>query len=190
MYTDSPLRPRAELAELTREHILRGMGRMITAGSESFTFKALAQISGVPERTIYRHFGDKDALYQTFYSWLNDQIIAPDPPLDPADLARYTRDLYASFDRQPELVRAMLNNPIGRELRDAQAALRTAKFVGALSGIANRLAEPEATALLASVEVLCSATGWDRLTRMTGPDKAADAAAWAIAALIEKAENT
>ena len=190
MISDSPLTPRAELAELTREHILRGMERMVTSGSESFTFKSLAQAAGIPERTIYRHFGDKDALYQAFYSRLNGKIIAPDLPRDPDDLVRYTRDLYASFDRQPELVRAMLNNPIGRELRDAQAAPRTAKFVSALSGIANRLAGPEATALLAAVEVLCSATGWDRLTRMTGPDKAAAAAGWAIAALIEQAKRT
>lgn len=189
MTADSHLSPRAGLAELTREHILRGMERMITSGSESFTFKALAQAAGIPERTIYRHFGDKDALYQAFYSQLNGKIIAPDPPRDPADLVRYTRELYASFDRQPDLVRAMLNNPIGRELRDAQAAPRTAKFVSALSGIANRMTKPEATALMAAVEVLCSSTGWDRLTRMTGPDKAAEAAAWAVAALIEKAKD-
>jgi AcrR family transcriptional regulator len=177
---------RQDLADLTRARVITAVAELIEAGDPQITFQALARVSGIPERTIYRHFPDKDAVLEAFWRWLNDDIAVPQDPESPDQLAPYARALFAAFDRRGGLVRAMLASPSGQKLRDDHAAARHAKFDRALAPLAARLPEADARCLTAATEAICSAPGWHSLAATMGAKGAADAAVWAIEALLAR----
>ena len=122
------LSPRAELGQITRRRILGAAADLVAAGAEDITFDAVSRASGVPLRTVYRHFPNRDVLRDAFWGWLNDAIEVPDPPRTPADLPAYGRALFAAFDRQAALVRAFIHTAAGRDIRSAGTAARQEKF--------------------------------------------------------------
>jgi AcrR family transcriptional regulator len=178
--------PRQNLADLTRARVIAATADLMEAGEAQITFQALSRVSGIPERTIYRHFPHKDAVLDAFWRWLNYDIAVPDDPETPEALGPYTRALFAAFDRRGSLVRAMLASPSGRELRDSHAATRLAKFSRALAPLTAKLPDPDRQTLCAVVEAICSAPGWSSLTTSAGPTQAADAAVWAIETLLAR----
>jgi hypothetical protein len=85
----------------------------------------------------------------------------------------------------------MMHDPHGRAVRLANADARRQKFSEALKPLIEMLPETEATRLLASVTVLCSATGWESMKdnwQLSGA-AAAEAAQWAVKALIDDARR-
>src|SRR5512140_1546419 len=72
--------PRERQREETREQILRAVGRQLeTAPLEDLNFAEVAKDAGLGERTVYRHFPTKEALLGAFWSWLQSQMLAPEP---------------------------------------------------------------------------------------------------------------
>jgi AcrR family transcriptional regulator len=181
--------PRQNLADLTRARVVAATADLMLAGEVQITFQALSRVSGIPERTIYRHFPHKDAVLDAFWRWLNDDIAVPNHPETPDDLVPYTRALFAAFDRREGLVRAMLASPSGQRLRDTHSSARHAKFDRALAPLAARLSEQNRQTLCAAVEAICSAPGWNSLTASAGTAQAAEAAVWAIEALLARAHR-
>ena len=179
--------PRQELAELTRSRIIMGAAHLIEAG-EPLMFRDLSRISGIPERTIYRHFPHKDAVLDAFWIWLNRDIAVPDSPEGPGEIPDYARALFAAFDRRSSLVRAMIASPSGQKLRDARAVERRAKFERALRPLTERLPERDGHALQAGIEAICSASGWNSLVGTMGAS-AADVAIWALEAMLDRARR-
>ena len=158
----------------------------MTAGAEDITFDAVSRASGVPLRTVYRHFPNRAALRDAFWGWLNDAIEVPDPPRTPADLPAYGRALFAAFDRQAALVRAFIHTAAGRDIRSAGTAARQEKFRRALAPLLADLSPETGHALLAAVMSLCSASGWENM-RAIGEAEAGDVVAWSLAALVDSA---
>jgi AcrR family transcriptional regulator len=188
--TPKPRSARAELAALTEERILRGLATLMVRGDE-FTFERLAIGAGVPQRTLYRYFANKDALFSAFWPWVNRTIDIPARPTTPEELIEHIPGLFAAFERDEALVRAMLHHPHGRAVRIDNATARREKFRLALAELLAELAEPDAQRLLAGVTALCSASGWESMKDnwgLTGP-AAADAAQWAVRALIDGARG-
>jgi AcrR family transcriptional regulator len=179
---------RAELASATRDRILGALAEMLRRGDDT-TFERLAKQSGVPSRTLYRHFANREVLFSAFWRWANDAIDAPPSPTTPEEVIGHIQPLYLAFDRDESLVRALMHDPFGRAVRAANARARRQKFSKALRSVTATLPEAEARSLLASVTVLCSANGWESMRdnwRLSG-EVAAEAAQWAVTALINSA---
>lgn len=187
-----PNRPsaRAELAALTEDRVLNGLATVFAKGDE-FSFERLASEAGVPQRTLYRYFPNREALFTAFWAWVNRRIEVPARPETPEQVVAHIPDLYAAFDRGEVLVRAMLHHPYGRAIRIEQAEARREKFRLALASLLETMSEGEGTGLLAAVTVMCSATGWESMRDnwgLSGP-AAAEAAQWAVRALIDGARG-
>lgn len=180
--------PREELAALTEKRIMEGVAALLRRGGD-VTFDLLAKESGVPQRTLYRYFENREALFGKFWSWVNEHIEVPPLPTTPDEVISHIRALYDAFDRDEALVRAMMHDSYGRAVRVANADARRKKFSEALRPVIDRLPEEDATRLLASVTVICSATGWESMKdnwQLSGAS-AAEVAEWAVKALIEVA---
>ncbi len=178
--------PRQELAELTHTRIMEALVVLLRRGSEDVTFDLVSRESGVPQRTVYRYFENKEALFDAFWRWVNESIDVPPTPKTPEEVVDHIPALFAAFDRDEPLVRAMLHNPYGRAVRLAHAEARQEKFRLALRRIIERLSPETSRNLLAAVTVLCSATGWEMMKdnwRLSGAS-AAEAAQWAVYTLI------
>lgn len=182
---------RTDLAVLTQSRIMQGLAGLLTAG-EDVTFRALAQASGVPERTLYRHYSSRDALLAAFWIWLNDRLGMPPPPRSPQELIENIATIFAAFAADEALIRAMLHDRHSRATRLAHAEARRQRLRDALGPVLAPLDGPARKRLLASVQVLISAAGWETMKdygRVTSQE-AADAVQWAVAALIAAARRS
>jgi AcrR family transcriptional regulator len=182
--------PREELATITEGRIMEGVATLLRRGSE-VTFDFVAKESGVPPRTLYRYFENREMLFRRFWHWVNDHIEVPPLPTSPEEVVSHVAPLFEAFDRDEALVRAMMHDPYGRAVRTANADARRRKFSDALRTVTDALPQEDALRLLASVTVLCSATGWESMKdnwQLSGP-AAADTAKWAVAELIEAARR-
>lgn len=180
--------PREQLAAMTRERILEAVARILRSGGE-VTFDHAARESGIPPRTLYRYFENKDALFSAFWRWANATIEVPALPASPEELIEHIPALYAAFDRDEALVRAMMHDPHGRRVRMGHAEARRAKFRDALKSLIAGLDEEDATGLLASVSAICSASGWEMIKdnwHLEGL-AAGRAAQWGVESLIATA---
>jgi AcrR family transcriptional regulator len=175
---------------MTESRIMEGVASLLRRGSD-VTFDLLAKESGVPQRTLYRYFENREVLFGAFWRWVNELIEMPAPPTTPEEVVSHIPALFAAFDRDEALVRAMMHDPHGRAVRVANADARRNKFSEALKPVVDMLPEAEATRLLASVTVLCSATGWESIKdnwQLSGTS-AAEVAQWAVKALIDEARR-
>ncbi len=180
--------PREELAAMTEGRIMHAVATLLRRGSE-VTFDMVAKESGVPQRTLYRYFENREALFGRFWRWVNEHIEVPPLPTSPNEVVSHIRALFEAFDRDEALVRAMMHDPYGRSVRVANADARRRKFSEALKPVISTLPKEDATRLLASVTVICSATGWESMKdnwQLSGAE-AAEAAEWAVKALIDAA---
>jgi AcrR family transcriptional regulator len=181
---------REELAAITHTRAMEALAALLREGSD-VTFEHLSRESGIPVRTLYRYFENKEALFAAFWPWLNKKIDVPDRPRDAGELIAHIPGLFDAFDRDEPLVRAMLHHPHGREARLAHAAARREKFAEALSEVTRGMPTAEGRRLLAAVTALCSASGWETMKdnwALSGP-AAAEAAQWAIHSLINEARR-
>lgn len=182
---------REDLASLTQQRVMEALAALLRSGGDEVTFDLVARESGVALRTLFRHFENKEALFGAFWRWVNDVIEMPALPTSPEEVVAHIPDLFAAFDRDEPLVRAMLHNPYGRAVRLTHAEARREKFGNALQEVAHRLSKQDAQHLLAAVTVLCSASGWESMKDNWGLSgaAAAKAAQWAVQSLIEDARR-
>jgi AcrR family transcriptional regulator len=182
--------PRKELAALTEGRIMEAVAALLRRGSD-VTFDLVAKESGVPQRTLYRYFENREALFGAFWRWANELIEVPPLPTSPEEVVAHIPALYQAFDRDEALVRAMMHDPHGRAVRAANSDARRKKFSLALRPVTDRMQQEEAMRLLASVTVLCSATSWESMKDnwQLSDTSAAEAAQWAVGALISAARQ-
>jgi AcrR family transcriptional regulator len=171
---------------------MRGVADLLTSGAKDFTFRALAGASGVPERTLYRHYASKDLLLEAFWAWLNREQLAIPPAANSLDgLIEQAAAAYAAFDGREQLVRAMLHDPLGREARIAQAQARRAELRKALKDELVDVAPDDQKRLLVAVQLFMSAAGWETMKDYWGLNAAEMTATttWAVQSLVAGAQR-
>ncbi len=185
---NSPLR--ADQTQATRERILAGVRTMFEEDPDTaLNIETLADISGVNRRTIFRHFPTKEDLLSAFWKSANASLGVQFWPQSEADLVELPPDLFAALDRIEGIVRASHSSSAGRQMRLRANAERQAAFEKSLAGIAADLPPERAKQLLASVQLMFSATAWQTMKDywgLSGKD-AGKATAWAIGALLDAA---
>src|SRR5687768_10324645 len=94
---------REELAAMTQERIMTGLAALLRRGEDDVTFELVALESGVPQRTLYRYFANKEALFSAFWPWINARIETPARPKSPDEVVSHIPALFAAFDRDEAL---------------------------------------------------------------------------------------
>lgn len=180
---------RADLAALTEERVMQALAGLLTAGAEEITFRTLASASRVPERTLYRYYPNRDQLFAAFWTWLNDRLGMPPPPRSPDELIAGIARIFAAFSADAPLIRAMLHDPQGRATRLAHSEARRKRLRTALEPVLEPLTAGERKRLIAAIQALISAAGWETMQdygQLTAQE-ATETAQWAVAALIAAA---
>src|SRR3954468_4674020 len=96
-------RARQEKAAQTRERIVAA-GRDLVHGFDSWnwrdlTFRAVAELAGVGERTVYRHFPTERHLHDAVMQRLEDDAGISYEDVDLENLAEVTSRVFASLQR-------------------------------------------------------------------------------------------
>lgn len=180
---------RADLAALTEERVMQALAGLLTAGAGEVTFRALASAARVPERTLYRYYPNRDQLFGAFWTWLNDRLGMPPLPNSPDELIAGIARIFAAFSADAPLIRTMLHDPQGRATRLAHSEARRKRLRTALEPVLEPLAAAERKRLVAAIQALISAAGWETMQdygQLTSQE-AAETAQWAVAALIAAA---
>lgn len=182
---DSPLRRRQQAA--TRDAILEATGLLVEEqGLDALSFAAIAERAGVQERTVYRHFATRQDLLTAFWAWVNDQAGIAGFPASEADLRRLPPEVYARFDGQAGLMRALVFSEAGRQFRLAVNDQRQAAYRQILGDRLKDQPPEVADRLCALVQLLYSATAWATMRDCWPLDgrAAGETVAWAIDRLL------
>jgi hypothetical protein len=183
---NSPLRE--QQAEQTRERILQAMAKVLEDASlQEVTFSALAKAAQVSERTVYRHFPNKEELDQAFWWWVNKQIGMTHYPETPEELLSMPPVVFEGFDRYEPMIRAHIRSAAGEELRAKQVPGRQAAYKKMLGPLLDGLQPKQQQQALAVIQLLFSPRAWDSMKENWGLSgkQAGQASAWAINVLLD-----
>ena len=158
---------------------------------ELFSHEAVAQRAGVAARTAYRHFPTRADLVRALWERLRDETGTSWPSTE-AQILPATRAQFETFEAHSALVRASIvaaataNYPVHGS-KEGRAAFRQS-----LADITRDLTAERADQLVALCVAIYSAPFWQMLRdrgQLTN-EQAAEAASWALAAIIEAARGS
>ena len=181
----SPLRE--QQAAETRDRILGGLVAAMAGGLAEVSMPAVAREAGVSVATVYRHFPNKQALYDAMPEYFarrtgSDRFEVPD------SLEQFERMMlrfFESTERMDPILRAAIDSPLGIEARRAQMPQRLAFIESTVTSLAPTLDEP-ARGRLARLVLVLTSTGTQRMLSAAGLDarEATDDAMWAVRTII------
>ena len=180
----------AQLA-LTRERILDGVASLLSQGKD-LTFAAVAEASGVTERTVFRHFVNRGELERSFWAWLQERNGVSYATRTWAELKPAIRSNFRSFDQQEPLIRRMIHSPEGTAIRLGANDERAAMFLAVVDDLAPGIDADARRMAAAACQVLYSGMAWAALKDFwaMSADEAASAVQFAIEALLRGATST
>ena len=152
-------------ASQTRTLILEALAELVAEeGFEGIVMRDVAARAGLAERTVYRHFPDRDALHEALAELVGERAgWAPtdqDRFEDLGQLPAMIETAYREFDEEPvhSTVYARIGAIRGRSAKDTSR--RTELFRALLAEQRPDLSADEITALLAVIRVLGSSRTW------------------------------
>jgi AcrR family transcriptional regulator len=173
-------------ADAVRGRVIGGVGELIAAG-DPVTFGKIAAAAGVPERTVYRHFPTREALFAALYEDANARIgFDGDLPTTVAAMTEMVPRVFPGFDTIAPVVDELLRTPEGRRARLARTEGRRKAATAVVRDAQPSLDAATTRQLAAVVQVLATAAVWQALRDfwdMDG-DEAAAAVTTAITRLL------
>jgi AcrR family transcriptional regulator len=185
---DSPLR--AEQQEATRRRILQAMADVLADEAVGdVTVPIVAMRARVSVRTVYRHFPTKEALFDAFGEWAEEnlQLVVHSYPDTLEGVLEMAPALYRMYDEREPLIRALLSKR-GQEIRARTRRRRLQTFEKAMRELTESLEPAERRRALAVVYLLVSAPAWQAMRdqwELEG-EEAGQAAAWAVRVLTDE----
>jgi AcrR family transcriptional regulator len=176
---------RAEQSAETRERILDCVALMLTEGAE-LSLPLVARRARVSAPTVYRYFATREALIEAFWDRANPVFNVPLQGGTPDELLEILPRVYANFDRHEPLMRALINTPSGRMVRQQRLPQRTRAIEKCLGDLTTALPPDEQRLVHAVIKLLVSSPAWQELRDsydLTG-DEAGRAATWALRLLL------
>ena len=181
----SPARQKAAAA--TRERIIDAGTRLVrgftTWDWDELTFRAVAELAEVSERTVYRHFPTERHLHDAIMGRLEDEagIAYEDVELD--NVADVTARVFASLKRFA--IKDTIGTPHGPAFVGADARRHDA-LDRAVTARAPQLPDAHRRAMAGLLDVLWSPTTYERLVGAWNLDsaEAVDAVRWLIAKVV------
>jgi AcrR family transcriptional regulator len=181
----SPLRE--SQAHETRERILEAVAAWMQNDTPGdFTFDAIARQASIERRTVFRHFGTKEALLEAFWDWINQRFLPNTLPQSLDELLDGPRSAFPKFDEVEGVIRGSLHTPAGRAMRKSAIPARRQAFHAALREATRGANQVDRRRLEAVAHVLYSASAWEAMRDYAGitGQQAGDAASWALAILL------
>jgi AcrR family transcriptional regulator len=188
----SPLRERH--AQQTRDLILDAVTALLeTRRIDEVTTREIAQTAGVSERTVYRHFPDRDALLTGLSARLVRELGDRQDPMRPRidtvdDLKAAVVRLMAGLEEFHVAARAeaLFNADPRRFSPDTRA--NSEQFPIAIAAILPELGKQECLRLAAVVRCLLSAQAWLRMREEFGisGDDSGPVVAWVLDAIVNE----
>jgi AcrR family transcriptional regulator len=190
-----PSSPAANLRErqtaATREQILDVAFEMLTRHpNDPFSHEAVARKAGMGARTVYRYFPSRAELLQAVWERLRGTTQIRFPTAED-EIVPFIRDMFQQFENNETLVRAMIDSPLGREVRARGSVKSRAELTRSLSKILPGLTARRQSQVVGLFLSLYSGNFWQAL-RDRGGLSAADAqeaAVWAMQALLDAARR-
>jgi len=153
----------AARAELVRTRVLEAVAGLIAAGDD-VTFAKAAAAAGVPERTVYRYFPNRQVLIAGLFEHTNRQVgFDGDLPTTPAAMVAMVQRVFPGFDTVAPVVAELLASPDGRAARLAAAGERRTAALAVVEEARPDLPPDEARRVAAVVQVLGTAATWQAL---------------------------
>jgi AcrR family transcriptional regulator len=156
-------RPHARLRAETAERILAAAFEQLRDAPEApFSHEIVAERAGISARTVYRHFPTQADLVQGVWRQLRDRT-GTTWPRTPDAIVPELRGLFAQFERNNALTRAMLaaapraNYPVAGSAEGREA------FREALAPWLAQLTRAQQAALIAQCVAIYSAPFWQML---------------------------
>ena len=178
---------REQHALATRERILGAVAELLEAdGLEELTVPAVAEVSGVSLRTIYRYYPTREELLEAAARWIGDELLKHAYPRDLDEVADLYEEGARDFDERPGLVRALAFSQLGREVRGYRRRGRLEAISRSLRAELTELSEPElqrAEAVLAYLHNMLEYTTLREENGLGGAE-IGEAIGWAIRTLI------
>lgn len=167
----------------TRRRILGAVADVLASEEAGeLTIPLVALRARVSVRTVYLHFPTKEALFDGFAEWAEEnlRLVVHSYPESLEALVGLAPGLYRAYDENEPLMRAALSKR-GQEIRTRTRRRRLRAFEQAMSGLTARLEPAERRRALAVVYLLVSAPAWQAMREQSGLDgvEAGRAAAWA-----------
>jgi AcrR family transcriptional regulator len=188
METSNPPSLRARQKASTRELILDTATEIFLRPEASFSHEAIALRAGMSARTVYRHFPTQADLFRAMWE-RQREITGTRFPASEGELLPLVHAQFRHFEEHAALVEAVLALPSSAEVLRHGWQEGHAAFQEALAGITAGLPEAQARWLVAVCQSIFSAPFWQMLRtrgRLSG-EEAADAAAWAMEAVLDAA---
>lgn len=173
-------------AATTRDHILNeAYALLIEHPDQPFSHESVAARAGVGARTVYRYFPTQSDLYEELWLNLRKQSGTVFPSRE-EDILPQVQILYDRFDCNEKLIRAVLESPAGRRVRERGAPEGRAAFAKSLDKLITGLSGAKKRQMIAVFLSIHSAPFWEMLrTRGDLSRKdAIEAATWAMSTLL------
>jgi AcrR family transcriptional regulator len=152
---ESPLRE--EQKEATRQRILDAAGKLLQDhGLQDFSYAVIASESGVTERTVYRHFPNKEALMAGLWGWYQTRTRYGPIAQTEEELLSQPRRTFPAFEENEHISRTLWLSPQGREFRLSNVEDRKAGIKAAVAEATRELPPREARWVAAVVHLLNS----------------------------------
>lgn len=176
---------REEQARNTRSRILDAVIAAL-ARQDELSVSALAKAAGVSVPTVYRYFPTREALMDATQSAIGERLRRPSWADTPQGYVARIPERFAWFDRNGDLIRAILGSALGRDLIQA-VRRRREKLLEKVVG-ARRAKKQGARARIAILGVLDDASTWRLLRDGWGLSlaEASSASEWAMQALLDR----
>lgn len=164
----SPLREQQKAD--TRKRILEAVRRCIagTAGLENVSVGAVAREAGVRERTVYRHFKTREALFDAFFAYHSAELGVSRFARSEEEMLSLGARLFPGFEREGAIHRAFVHSSGGREMFARLAPHFRSAFRAAVADAAAGLDPKERRWLAAAANALASGGAWQTLHELWG----------------------
>jgi AcrR family transcriptional regulator len=184
-------------AEATQRKILQALiDLLVEEGAATISIPLVAKRAGVSVRTVYHYFPTKEALFDGLTGAMSTLVATPDgpppTPTSPKELVEEMPLIFRYLDANRRLFRAINVSELGDRMAASRQPERQKRIDSALGPLVDQLEPEDLERLRAVVGVLTSFEAYDAFTDVWGltQDEAADAAAWAVRVLCERARRT
>jgi AcrR family transcriptional regulator len=186
---------REEQVARTRDRIMQALADLLVEqGPQSLSLHAVAERAGIGDRTLYRHFPNKEALYVALQQWISDAVDRAAPPASLRSPDELAASLGAAFGELARLKDAYLVLQSLPEVRGAMTsghADRRRSIGKAMKPATAALSREHATRVTAVAHLLGSSRALYFLQDVWGfsPEDAAATSAWAIGVIADAAKG-
>ena len=184
-----PTRPetlREKHATATREHILEAAyDLLIHQIDQPFSHEAITAKAGVGARTVYRYFPAQADLFEELWVRVRREAGTVFPTRQEQILPQ-VRVLFEGFNRNEDLIKAVLASSAGHKVRQRGAPQGRASFLKSLAALTAGMKPVERRQVMAVFLAIYSAPFWQLLRErggLSGQD-AIHAAKWALETLM------